>query len=105
MDIVLNNIISNAIKYSSPNTQIDVNVRKSNKTVAIEICDYGIGIPTQDIENIFEKFYRSSNVSNTTGIGLGLAIAKYFSEMNSSKINIESIINEYTKVTINIPII
>jgi signal transduction histidine kinase len=53
MDIVLNNIISIAIKYSSPNTQIDVNVRKSNTTVAIEICDYGIGIPTQDIENIF----------------------------------------------------
>ncbi len=65
MDIVLNNKISNAIKYSSPNTQIDVNVKKSNKTVAIEICDYGIGIPTQDIENIFEKFYRSNNVSNT----------------------------------------
>ena len=70
------NLLDNAIKYSPKNAPIDVNVIQTQNTVEIEICDRGIGIPPEDRERVFDKFYRVQRPESVNGTGLGLAICK-----------------------------
>lgn len=75
---IINNILSNAIKYSHPNGKIEIDVRETNGMVYCEIRDNGIGIPEKDMEKIFDKFYRSTDHPYIKGFGLGLSIVKRF---------------------------
>jgi two-component system sensor histidine kinase KdpD len=70
------NLLDNAVKYSPPSTQIEVNVSQTEDTVNIEVCDRGIGIPPEDLEQVFDKFYRVQRPESVSGTGLGLAISK-----------------------------
>jgi two-component system sensor histidine kinase KdpD len=70
------NILDNAVKYSSKDTQIEVNVSQTQDHVIIQVCDLGYGIPPEDLERIFDKFYRVQRPESVTGTGLGLAISK-----------------------------
>lgn len=76
LKIILSNLISNAIKFSSHNGEIDFCVSQIPNKIKFIIRDKGIGISEVDIEKIFNPFYRSSKVSTIAGSGLGLAIAK-----------------------------
>ncbi len=102
------NLISNAIKYSPKNSKVNVNVRKEigNKKVVIEIIDYGIGIPENEKEHIFEKFYRASNAKSNdiSGTGLGLYIAKAVAEGHGGDLRFESKEGEGTKFIMEIPL-
>ncbi len=84
---VLVNVIDNAIKYSLKDTQIDIDVSQSEKEITIRISDRGIGIPDEDLERIFDKFYRVSRPENVNGTGLGLAICKGIIEIIGGKIS------------------
>jgi PAS domain S-box-containing protein len=72
------NLLSNAIKYSEDETTVYVTVKEDTKNVIIAITDEGIGIPEEDKEHLFERFFRAKNVSNIEGTGLGLNIAKQY---------------------------
>ncbi|MBT6029495.1 MAG: sensor histidine kinase, partial [Crocinitomicaceae bacterium] len=98
----LNNLISNAFKYSSASNPI-VNVNYLLRVVQIQIKDDGIGLAPKDKKNIFKPFYRSENVLNIPGTGLGLSIAKRCVELCSGTIKVESIPNEWTTFTIELP--
>jgi len=100
---ILINLISNGIKYSG-NEPIDLllNIYDENN-VQIVVKDYGIGIPKEDLENIFEPFFRGSNSESIKGSGLGLTIVKRCVELLNGKINVESEVNFGTKVQIIIP--
>lgn len=100
-----NNILSNAVKYYYRDTEIDVTVSTDNKSnCLITIRNLGIGIIQDELEKIFEVFFRGSNVGNTPGLGTGLPMAKEFIRFNNGDIKIESYINEYVNVTITLPI-
>lgn len=89
---VLNNLFSNAIKYSYPDTTITVRLSCQNEQVLTEVIDQGQGIPEDDIPHIFETFYRAS-VRATQGeksTGLGLAIVKKIIEGHGGTIGVES---------------
>ncbi|MCF8430085.1 MAG: PAS domain S-box protein [Bacteroidia bacterium] len=101
---VLQNGISNAIKYSSSNSIIEINLTRKENLLEIVIKDYGIGIPADEIANIFESFFRSSNVENISGTGIGMSIIKMFVEMNNGTISIESELEKGTSLIINLPI-
>ena len=73
---IMFNLISNAIKYSNENTNIDIKLSRDGNTLTIEIKDQGIGIPLEDQAHIFERFYRANNIGNMQGTGLGLNIVK-----------------------------
>lgn len=90
--IVLNNLISNAIKYSEDNKQIDITVERENAYLKISVIDYGIGIPEKDVERIFDKFFRSENneKKDIKGTGLGLAIVSRIINMHNGEINVTS---------------
>ncbi|MFY7733548.1 MAG: sensor histidine kinase, partial [Bacteroidia bacterium] len=105
MKQVLQNAISNAIKYSPNEKPIDISIEKVNNYSVITIKDNGIGIPEAELPLVFESFFRSTNVDNIPGTGLGMSIIKLFVEMHEGTINIESKINKGTSLIITLPIV
>jgi len=89
---VLNNLISNSLKYSNNNGKIEVDCRYEDEKIIFFIKDNGVGIPLNDQKRIFEKFFRAGNVitKETSGTGLGLYIAKAIVEGHDGKIWFES---------------
>lgn len=106
LTIIINNLISNAIKYSTKNGEVTISIFKENKNTILEIKDNGIGIEQSDIEKVFDSFYRTSNSIECTdikGIGLGLSIVKRLSDILSINIELSSEINVGTSIKLSIP--
>jgi signal transduction histidine kinase len=103
----LGNIISNAIKYSPDESEINVNAIKIKNTISVEISDNGIGIPTHEQKLIFNEFYRASNVANIEkdSSGFGLSLARQIIEKHNGTISVESKLNKGTKFKISLPIL
>ena len=100
---VLLNLISNAIKFSPENKIIQVSTHISDAELKIVVADQGIGIPKEEQEHLFERFFRAKNVTNIQGTGLGLNIvAKYVQSLNGS-IEFKSELNAGTVFSITIP--
>jgi PAS domain S-box-containing protein len=102
---VLTNIISNALKYSKGSSNPEIAIYYKDNNAYIEIIDYGIGIPEDEIEKVFHSFYRASNTQTYQGSGLGLSVAKQFMEIHGGKISLESVLNKGTHVTLSLPIV
>lgn len=102
---VVLNILSNAIKYTPDNGIIKVYVGFVYNDAYIKIIDNGIGIPEEDIERIFERFYRVDKARSRElgGTGLGLSIAKEILDKNKGSIDIKSKVGKGTEVVIRIP--
>jgi two-component system sensor histidine kinase KdpD len=83
---VLVNLLDNAIKYSPPSSPIELQVSQSQDIVQVEVCDRGSGIPPEDLERVFEKFYRVHQPGNVTGTGLGLSICRGIIEAHGGHI-------------------
>ncbi|TXD47634.1 PAS domain-containing sensor histidine kinase [Polaribacter sp. IC073] len=99
---ILNNIISNALKYSSKNITINLEKTK-NKEIKFIIKDQGIGIPTDEIKYLLEPYYRASNKGAAQGTGFGLSVVKRFVDLHKGELLIESVVDEGTTVTIILP--
>jgi two-component system, OmpR family, sensor histidine kinase KdpD len=84
------NVLDNALKYSPDDSPIDIRARQVGQEMQIEIADRGIGIPTQDLSHIFDKFYRIQRPDNVTGTGLGLSICKGIIEAHGGHIAAEN---------------
>ena len=85
---VINNLVENAIHYT-PEGTITLRVQENNKDLQVEIIDTGIGVPAEDLPQVFDDFFRASNV-DMKGTGLGLSIAKRIVEAHGGKIWCES---------------
>ena len=100
---ILVNVVSNAFKYSKgkQDPELELNFRKEQ--FDISVVDHGIGIPVADQSRIFDSFFRSSNVENIQGTGMGLAIVKQFLDLHEAEIHIDSREHEGTtiKMTFN----
>jgi PAS domain S-box-containing protein len=90
MRLVVQNLISNAIKYSPEQTPVTVRLQHDNDSVILIVQDKGIGIPSEDIQQLFTPFYRASNATKIPGTGVGLSIVKEFVELHNGSINVES---------------
>jgi two-component system sensor histidine kinase KdpD len=97
------NVIDNAVKYSSKNSQIDIDVAQMEKEISIHVSDRGIGIPEEDLERVFDKFYRVSRPESVNGTGLGLAICKGIVEAHSGTITAKNRPGGGTEITITLP--
>ncbi|MEZ7505554.1 PAS domain S-box protein [Flavobacterium sp. Arc2] len=101
---IIYNLLSNAIKYSEDNKEIIIKIEANHQLVYIEIKDQGIGIPTEDQNNMFERFYRANNAANIQGTGLGLNIVKQYTELMGGTISFKSQLNEGTSFFIEFPL-
>ena len=100
---VIINLVSNAIKFSSENSQIDVSGEVNEKNILISVCDYGLGIPDDDKKHLFERFFRAKNVTNIQGTGLGLHIVSKYVELMNGKIEVNSELEKGTEFNIQFP--
>jgi hypothetical protein len=87
---VLLNLIENANKYSPNNSPIEVEVTSSKNECIIRVKDYGYGIPPDELDRIFERFYRGSNSNRREGSGLGLSVVKLLVDAMGGSIQVES---------------
>ncbi len=100
---LLNNLISNAIKYSPKGGEITLRVMCEETTVSFQVTDHGIGIPQNDLPQLFTPFQRASNVGTIQGTGLGLVIVKRFVDLHQGKIDINSQEGQGTSITVTLP--
>lgn len=99
-------LLDNSIKYSKENKTIKISVLKQDFDIVITVIDYGIGIPSEHVSNVFNRFYRIDKARSRErgGTGLGLSIAKKLIEKNNGKILIESAEGIGTKVIVHLPL-
>ncbi len=102
---VIENLTSNAVKYSIPHSEVVIKVIPVEDSIQISVTDSGIGIPEKDKANIFSKFFRAQNAlkSETEGTGLGLFVVKSFVENLGGSVWFESIENKGTTFFIKLP--
>jgi signal transduction histidine kinase len=103
---LLFNIIDNAIKYTPENGKIIISLKKEQNKSIIEIRDNGIGIPEEDLPNIFRRFYRvhKDRSKKYGGNGLGLSIAKLITDIHNGEILVESYPDKGSSFIIKFPI-
>ncbi|EDP70426.1 sensor histidine kinase [Flavobacteriales bacterium ALC-1] len=103
VELALSNLVHNAIKYSSENTIIDIDIEQDKLTTVFRVKDNGIGIPKKDQKNIFNRYFRAENALLTQGTGIGLNIVKDHLENLKGKIYFESEPQKQTIFTIELP--
>jgi two-component system sensor histidine kinase SenX3 len=103
--MVLENLVSNASKYSVPGSHIDILLSKSPKDIAIAITDRGIGMTKQDMNKLFKKFTRLDNALSISvgGMGLGLYWAKRMLDLHHGSITVKSVPSQGSTFTITLP--
>jgi len=101
---ILSNLLSNAIKYSPTGSTVNFELTRQNTQAIFQIQDFGIGIPEEDQQHLFESFHRAKNVVNIPGTGLGLAIVKRSVDLCGGKITAKSEVGVGTTFTVTIPL-
>lgn len=102
---IIYNLCDNAIKYNCRGGSVSVGVKNENEFAVLTITDTGIGIPAEHQERIFERFYRvdKSHSKEIGGTGLGLSIVKHAAKLHNAEIELHSIANKGTEITIKFP--
>ncbi len=102
---MITNLLFNAVKYTPEKETVHLEARGCDDHVQIDIADTGIGIPQDELANVFDEFFRASNArkSERDGTGLGLSIVKQIVERHAGKISVESRQGQGTKFTVTIP--
>ena len=105
LEQVFTNLITNAIKYSPDATKVDVQLASQENSVLIQVRDYGIGIPQQHQERIFERFYRINGDKNQhfSGMGMGLYISHEIVQRHQGNIWVESVQGEGSTFFVSLP--
>jgi signal transduction histidine kinase len=103
--LAVNNLLDNAIRSSMKKKEIEVIVKKDENNLIIKVKDYGIGIPPDELDKIFEKFYQGSNAIrlSTKGTGLGLTLVRHTIEAHGGEVLVESKINQGSTFTLLLP--
>ena len=99
------NLLDNAIKYSEAGARVDITVQESDSSLTVEVRDTGVGIPEEELSQLFERFYRVDKDRSraTGGSGLGLAISKQIVEMHGGDISVESKVGVGSTFRVRIP--
>lgn len=107
MESILNNLISNAIKFSNEGGRIEFDISHSSINVlTVRISDTGIGIPKEDLAFVFDRFFQSRNASkDKNGSGIGLSIVKNYVELHNGSIKITSEVEKGTSITMILPVV
>jgi len=103
--LALHNLVGNALKYTPQGGKVTVNVDADDEQMTVEVDDSGIGISEEDARHIFEKFYRANDkrLTEITGSGLGLALAREVVRLHGGDIEVQSELNKGSKFTMTLP--
>ncbi len=98
--LVMSNLLSNAIKFSDGKADISVKCQDEGDFVSITVRDKGIGIPENEIENIFKRYYRGTKASGISGSGIGLDLVKSLVDLHEGKLEVASHVGEGTEIKV-----
>jgi signal transduction histidine kinase len=104
LELVLTNLINNAVKYSGEGSTVDLRVHQEGEKLTIEVKDTGIGIPEKEQKHIFNRYFRAENALLNQGTGIGLNIVKTHLENLGGTITFSSIENQGSTFTVQIPL-
>jgi two-component system sensor histidine kinase SenX3 len=104
--MAVRNLLDNAVRYTPGGGSVDVRVGVDEDSAIVEVVDSGSGIPTRDLDRVFERFYRvdAARSRRTGGTGLGLAIAKHVVESHGGTITARSQLDVGSTFTIRLPV-
>ncbi|MCB0697954.1 MAG: sensor histidine kinase, partial [Chitinophagaceae bacterium] len=100
----INNLVGNAFKYSPGKEAPELSIHEQNDNLVIEVKDHGIGIPQEELDNLFTSFYRASNVGNISGTGIGLMVVEHVAKTHNGTITVTSKQTEGSVFTMQIPL-
>ena len=100
---MLMSLLTNAIKYSPPESEIQLIILGEQGHTRFQVSDQGIGVPAEDQQHVFESFHRGQNVKSFSGTGLGLAVVKKCLELHGGKIEVESQVGVGTTFSVDMP--
>ncbi|WP_255516556.1 sensor histidine kinase KdpD [Geobacter sp. FeAm09] len=100
---ILENLLNNAFRYTPSEGTVSLHVWREDGRVLVKVSDTGIGIREEDQELIFEAFYRSSNVEDRRGLGLGLSIVQEALSLTGGTITVASRVGEGTVMRVELP--
>jgi two-component system sensor histidine kinase SenX3 len=105
LESALGNLVENAVKYSEPGTTVDVACQQQGEFIDFVVSDQGVGIPAQDLDRIFERFYRVDKARSrgTGGSGLGLAIVRHVATNHHGQVLVSSVEGQGSRFTLRIP--
>ena len=98
------NLVSNAVKYSPGGGTIEVEAEIANNEVVVAVADRGIGIPAGDLNRLFERYHRGSNVSGIVGTGVGLYLVKMAVDLHGGRIEVKSKEGNGTRFVVHLPL-
>lgn len=90
LQIILSNLVANAMKFTPEGGKVSVRIVREQNNAVFEVRDEGIGIPPDDRDQLFQPYFRASNVENIGGVGLGLKITQDCVELHQGRIEVES---------------
>jgi two-component system phosphate regulon sensor histidine kinase PhoR len=102
---ILSNLLDNAVKYTEPGGRAGIAAERAGDMLAITVWDTGIGIPSTDLERVFERFYRVDKARSRElgGTGLGLAIVKHLAEAMGGRVSVDSQLGKGSRFTVILP--
>ncbi|MBF0249494.1 MAG: PAS domain-containing sensor histidine kinase [Alphaproteobacteria bacterium] len=101
---VFQNLLSNAVKYSPKARNVEIDGVTRGRFAVVTVRDFGVGIPTDEIPNMFRRFYRARTAEGIPGTGIGLNVCKEFVDMHGGAISVESAEGEGSTFTVSLPI-
>ncbi|MHB0938506.1 MAG: PAS domain-containing protein [Armatimonadota bacterium] len=105
LERIFTNLLSNALKYSAPETPVIIRVRRTDDAVEVSVSDQGQGIAPEDLSHVFERFYRAKGGQKSEGIGLGLYITRLLVEAHGGQIRAESEIGKGSTFSFTLPVV
>ena len=105
MQKVINNLVSNALKFTEAGGAITLRLSgPTDGKMCIEVADTGIGIPSDDLPHVFDRFFRSGNASSSTGSGIGLSLVKQYVELHGGTVSARSEVGKGSTFTVLVPV-
>lgn len=106
LSLLVGNLVSNAIRHTSPGGSVEVGVHADGEVVDLVVRDTGTGIPARELPRVFERFYRvdRARARGTGGTGLGLSIVRHVAENHAGSVDVESELGHGTTFTVHLPI-
>jgi signal transduction histidine kinase len=105
IDQLVDNLISNAIKYTPEGGTVRVTLQRSGDAVHVEVSDTGVGIPPDELDKLFVRFFRASTSGVAQGTGLGLSIVESIVEAHRGTIDVHSELGEGTTFLVDLPFV
>ncbi|MES2764895.1 MAG: PAS domain-containing sensor histidine kinase [Bacteroidota bacterium] len=102
--VIVTNLLSNALKYSPKTSPVEITLHVEERTMHFTVSDYGIGMNEEELQNLFEPFYRGKSVETIHGTGLGLSIVQQSVERHDGKISVQSEAGKGTRFSVELPI-